>query len=115
MWGLSAMAGGVKSRVKLPKVAAAGEVITIKTLITHRMESGQRRDDAGAVIPRSIIHRFACAFEGETVVDVEVHPGVSTNPFFEFRARVTGSGVFRFTWYDDDGTIYTDSKPITVT
>ncbi|MCV3274050.1 thiosulfate oxidation carrier complex protein SoxZ [Roseobacter sinensis] len=109
------MAAGVKSRVKLPQVAAAGEVITIKTLITHRMESGQRRHEAGAVIPRSIIHRFVCAFEGETVVDIEVHPGVSTNPFFEFRARVIESGVFRFTWYDDDGAVYTDSKAITVT
>ncbi len=112
--GLRRMATGVKSRVKLPKTAAAGEVITIKTLITHRMESGQRRDDAGAVIPRSIIHRFTCDFEGESVVDVQVHPGVSTNPFFAFRARVSHSGVFSFAWYDDDGAVYTDSKAIAV-
>ncbi|WP_300057183.1 thiosulfate oxidation carrier complex protein SoxZ [uncultured Roseobacter sp.] len=109
------MASGVKSRVKLPETAKAGEVITIKTLITHRMESGQRRDDTGAVIPRSIIHRFVCGFEGETVVDVEVHPGVATNPFFEFRARVMRSGAFTFTWYDDDGAVYADSRAITVT
>lgn len=113
--GLRRMATGVKSRVKLPKTAAAGEVITIKTLITHRMESGQRRDAAGVIIPRSIINRFTCDFEGAPVVDVQVHPGVSTNPFFEFRARVERSGVFNFTWYDDDGAVYTDSKAIAVT
>lgn len=109
------MASGVKSRVKLPKTAQAGEVITIKTLITHQMESGQRVDDVGAVIPRSIIHRFTCHFEGETVVDVNVQPAIATNPFFEFRARVPHAGVFSFAWYDDDGAIYTASHAIAVT
>ncbi|GFE52290.1 hypothetical protein So717_40430 [Roseobacter cerasinus] len=109
------MATGVKSRVKLPKTARAGEVITIKTLITHRMESGQRINDDGTAIPRSIIHRFTCDFEGAQVVDVTLHPGVATNPFFEFRARVPRAGVFNFTWYDEDGAVYTDSKMISVT
>ncbi|WP_299964107.1 thiosulfate oxidation carrier complex protein SoxZ [uncultured Roseobacter sp.] len=108
------MASGVKSRVKLPRRVTAGEVIPIKTLITHRMESGQRVDEAGAVIPRAIIHRFTCHFEDEAVVDIEVHPGIATNPFFEFRARVPRSGVFRFAWYDDDGAVYTDSQAVEV-
>ncbi|WP_299919213.1 thiosulfate oxidation carrier complex protein SoxZ [uncultured Roseobacter sp.] len=109
------MATGVKSRVKLPKTVRAGEVITIKTLITHRMESGQRFDEAGQTIPRSIIHRFTCDFDGETVVDATLHPGIATNPFFEFKARVPRSGVFSFAWYDDDGAIYTAQKSIAVT
>ena len=54
------MASGVKPRVKVPKTAAAGDTITIKTLISHKMESGQRKDDDGNVIPRSIINRFTC-------------------------------------------------------
>lgn len=109
------MATGVKSRVKLPKTAAAGEVITIKTLITHRMESGQRIDEFGQVIPRSIIHRFTCEFGGEMVVNAELHPGISTNPFFEFNVRVERSGIFAFAWYDDDGAIYTATQGIEVT
>lgn len=108
------MAAGVKTRIKLPKEVRAGEVITIKTLITHRMESGQRVDPDGNPIPRSIIHRFLCTFEGETVIDLEIGPGISTNPFFEFQALVPGSGVFTFAWYDDDGAIYTDTRAITV-
>ena len=106
------MAEGVKSRIKMPKTAAPGEVITIKTLITHRMESGQRVDAAGAPIPRSIIHRFVCAFDGEVVLDLEMHPGISNNPFFEFEAEVPGPGVFSFAWHDDDRAIYTAVREI---
>ncbi|MBL4767153.1 MAG: thiosulfate oxidation carrier complex protein SoxZ, partial [Rhodobacteraceae bacterium] len=52
------MASGVKPRVKVPKTASAGVAITIKTLISHKMESGQRKDKDGNPIPRSIINRF---------------------------------------------------------
>lgn len=108
------MATGVKSRVKLPATAQANAPITIKTLITHRMESGQRTDDAGHVVPRSIIHRFICTFEGETVLDLDIGTGIATNPFFEFTARVPRSGVFRFAWHDDDGAVYTAQHRIDV-
>ena len=70
------MASGVKPRVKVPKTAAAGDTITIKTLISHKMESGQRKDDDGNTIPRSIINRFTADFNGENVIDVTL-----TKPF----------------------------------
>ncbi|MDJ0827841.1 MAG: thiosulfate oxidation carrier complex protein SoxZ [Rhodobacter sp.] len=108
------MASGVKPRVKVPKSADAGEVITIKTLISHKMESGQRKDGDGNIIPRSIINRFTCEFNGEMVIDVNIEPAISTNPFFEFEAKVPESGEFVFTWYDDDGDVYTTTKKITV-
>ena len=108
------MADNVTPRVRVPKDAAAGESILIKTLISHQMESGQRRGSDGELIPRSIINRFTCAFNGETVVDVTIEPAVSTNPFFEFYATVPATGVLEFTWYDDDGSVYTDTKDITV-
>ena len=108
------MASGVKPRVKVPKKAAAGDTITIKTLISHKMESGQRRDDDGNIIPRSIINRFTCDFNGENVMEVAMEPAISTNPFFEFQATVPESGTFVFTWYDDDGDVYTEEKEIAV-
>ncbi|MEL6597964.1 MAG: thiosulfate oxidation carrier complex protein SoxZ [Pseudomonadota bacterium] len=108
------MASGVKPRVKVPKTAAAGETITIKTLISHKMESGQRKDDDGNIIPRSIINRFTADFNGQNVIDVTLEPAISTNPFFEFEAVVPESGEFTFTWYDDDGDVYDTSKKITV-
>lgn len=108
------MADNVKPRVRVPREASAGEVITIKTLISHKMESGQRKDDDGNAIPRSIINRFTCEFNGEIVVDVTFEPAISTNPFFEFESVVPESGTFVFTWYDDDGDVYTESKDIAV-
>lgn len=106
------MAKGVKPRVKVPKTAAAGDVITIKTLISHKMESGQRKDGDGNPIPRSIINRFTCDFNGENVIDVTMEPAISTNPYFEFEAKVPEAGEFKFTWYDDDGSVYDTAKSI---
>ncbi|MDX2484011.1 MAG: thiosulfate oxidation carrier complex protein SoxZ [Pseudodonghicola sp.] len=108
------MASGVKPRVKVPKSAEAGEVVTIKTLISHKMESGQRKDKDGNVIPRSIINRFTCDFNGQNVIDVDLFPAISTNPYFEFEATIPEAGDMKFTWYDDDGSVYEESKSITV-
>ena len=108
------MASGVKPRVKVPKKAAAGDSVTIKTLISHKMESGQRKDDDGNVIPRSIINRFTADFNGQNVIDVTLEPAISTNPYFQFEAVVPESGEFIFTWYDDDGDVYDAKKKISV-
>lgn len=108
------MAKGVKPRVKVPKSASAGETITIKTLISHQMESGQRKDKEGNVIPRSIINRFTADFNGQNVIDVTMEPAISTNPYFQFDSVVPESGEFTFTWYDDDGSVYTETKSIDV-
>ena len=104
----------VKPKVRVPKTAAAGDTIALKTLISHPMESGQRKDDAGNVIPRQIINRFTCDFNGQNVIDVTMEPAISTNPYFEFETTVPESGTFTFTWYDDDGDVYTESQDITV-
>jgi sulfur-oxidizing protein SoxZ len=108
------MAKDAKPRVKVPKSAAAGEAVVIKTLISHKMESGQRKDDDGNLIPRSIINRFTCDFNGQSVIDVTLEPAISTNPYFEFQATVPEAGEFKFTWYDDDGDVYEDAKSIAI-
>ena len=104
----------VKPKVRVPKTAAAGDTISLKTLISHPMESGQRKDDAGNVIPRQIINRFTCDFNGENVIDVTMEPAISTNPYFEFETKVPEAGTFTFTWYDDDGDVYTESQDIAI-
>jgi sulfur-oxidizing protein SoxZ len=101
-----------KPRVKVPKTAAAGEIITIKTLISHDMESGQRKDKDGKVIPRSIINKFECSFNGQPVFSCDIDPAVSANPYFEFTVRVAEAGTFAFKWTDDDGSVYEDSQEI---
>ena len=108
------MANDVKPRVKVPKSAKAGEAVVLKTLISHPMESGQRKDKDGNVIPRSIINRFTCDFNGKNVIDVKLEPAISTNPYIEFEAMIGEAGEFKFTWYDDDGSVYEDVKPIAI-
>ncbi|SER01636.1 thiosulfate oxidation carrier complex protein SoxZ [Thalassovita taeanensis] len=108
------MAEGVKPRVKAPKSAAAGEVVVLKTLISHQMESGQRKDKAGNKIPRSIINRFTCEFNGKSVIDVTMESAISTNPYFEFEATIPETGDLKFTWYDDDGSVYEETKSVKV-
>lgn len=108
------MAENVVPRVRVPRDAKAGDVVSVRTLISHPMESGLRRGSDGNLIPRQIINRFTCAFNGETVVDVTMHAGISTNPYFQFDAKVNESGTFAFTWYDDNGSVYTDSAEIAV-
>lgn len=108
------MAKDAKPRVKVPKSAKAGEVINIKALISHQMESGQRKGSDGNLIPRSIINRFTCDMNGVNVVDVTIEPAVSTNPYFEFDALAAAPGEIKFTWYDDDGSVYEDAKTVEI-
>lgn len=103
-----------KPRVKVPKTAAAGEVVTIKTLISHEMESGQRKDKDGKPIPRQIINKFACEFNGTPVFSCDIDPAISANPYFEFTAKVAESGSFKFSWVDDNGETYTHEQAIEV-
>lgn len=104
----------VKPRVKVPSEAKKGEVITIKTLINHPMESGRRKDKDGNLIPRMIIHTFTCDFNGQTVFASDWQGSVSANPYLEFSVKVEESGTFKFTWVDDNGETFTDEKKITV-
>ena len=103
-----------KPRIKVPKNASAGDVIAIKTLVTHQMESGQRKDKEGNVIPRMIINKFACEFNGKPVFSADVDAAISTNPYLQFSVRVDESGTFKFTWTDDDGTVIEAEKSIEV-
>ncbi len=103
-----------KPRVKVPKSATAGEVVTIKALINHAMESGQRKDKSGNKIPRKIINTFSAAFNGTEVIMVNLEPAISTNPYFQFSFKVPASGDLAFKWVDDDGSVSEITKTITV-
>ena len=103
-----------KPRIKLPKEAKKGEIIQIKTLVSHLMESGQRKDAQGKPIARKIINKFTCEFNGKPVFACDMEPAISANPYFEFNAKVSESGKFKFTWVDDNGSVYTDEAAIEV-
>lgn len=90
-------------RIKLPEIAKAGDVIEVKTLITHVMETGHRKDKDGRPIPRDIINTFVAKFGDAEVFRAELGPGISANPFLSFQMRVPGPGAFEFSWIGDNG------------
>ena len=104
-----------KPRLKLPKEAKKGDIIEIKTLMPHIMESGQRKDKDGKTIPRKIINKFACEFNGKPVFSADLEPAIAANPYLQFFAQVNESGTFKFAWTDDDGTVTSAEHKITVT
>jgi sulfur-oxidizing protein SoxZ len=104
-----------KPRLRVPTEAKKGDVIQIKTLMSHPMENGFRKDDAGKPIPRKIINTFVCTFNGTPVLTADLEPAIAANPYFEFTVKATESGTFTFAWKDDDGTVTTAEQGITVT
>lgn len=105
----------VKPRIKVPGEAKKGEIITIKTLISHTMESGQRKDKDGKPIPRKIINKFTATFNGKEIFAVDLEPAISANPYIEFTMKADESGEFVFTWIDDDGSTYSTKSALKVT
>ena len=104
-----------ETRLKVPSTAKKGDIIEIKTLVSHPMVSGQAKDKDGKIIPRDIINTFTCAYNGKPVFKMKLESAISSNPFIAFPVRVDQSGTFDFTWVDDNGSVYKDSAPITVT
>jgi sulfur-oxidizing protein SoxZ len=100
--------------INLPARAGRGEIIEIKTLIAHPMETGYRLGPTGAAIPRDIINRFLCTYNGEEVFRVELFPAIAANPFIAFSTIATETGELVFTWTDDDGQTQTESRRITI-
>jgi len=103
-----------KPRIKVPQEAHRGETIEIRTLLPHAMENGLRRDENGNLIPRRIINRFTCTFDGRPVFSADFGTSIAANPYLQFTAKVDQSGTFRFSWFDDDGTVTTADEEISV-
>lgn len=101
-------------RIRVPRQAKKGEVIEIKTLLAHPMETGYRRDVHGQLVARHIIHTFICTYNGEEVFRADWHPAVAANPYLAFYTVATASGRLRFEWIDDDGSVYSAEAEITV-
>lgn len=103
-----------RALINVPPKAKKGEVIAIKTLIQHEMETGYRHDNMGKQIPRDIISLFTCKYNGQEVMRAELHPAVAANPFVSFFTVATESGTLEFTWSGDNGFEVTETAKITV-
>jgi sulfur-oxidizing protein SoxZ len=103
-----------KPRVKVPKTAKVGDIVEIKTMIKHKMETGLRKNKkTGEKIPRKIINAFSVTFNGKEVFGATIYPTTSANPYFAFNFKVPGSGDMVFTWTEDGGKTFTAKKTIT--
>src|SRR3954470_42531 len=100
--------------ISVPAEAKRGEVIEIKTLVLHPMETGYRHDYTGAAIPRDIIHSFVCTYNGEEIFRAELSPAIAANPFLSFFTTAIASGTLAFRWTGDNGFEATHTAEIAV-
>ena len=100
--------------INVPKTAKRGEIIEIKTLMSHVMETGYRRTASGELIPRDIITSFACRYNGVEIFRADLFPAIAANPFISFFTVATESGKFDFEWIGDNGFSETASASIAV-
>ncbi|MGD9869266.1 MAG: thiosulfate oxidation carrier complex protein SoxZ [Hyphomicrobiales bacterium] len=101
-------------RVSMPAEARQGEIVEIKSIVRHVMETGYRVDSVGKRIPRHIIKRMTVTYDGEEVFAMDFTQGVAANPFIAFTTLAVGTGELVFTWEDDQGEIITARKTLTV-
>jgi sulfur-oxidizing protein SoxZ len=100
--------------INVPARARRGDVIEIKTLMSHIMETGYRHTAAGDLIPRDIITSFSCRYNGEEIFRADLFPAIAANPFITFFTVATESGKFEFEWIGDRGFTETASASISV-
>jgi sulfur-oxidizing protein SoxZ len=100
--------------VTVPSQAKRGEIVEIRTLAQHTMETGFRRTQTGELIPRDIIRSFRCTYNGTEVYRVELHPAIAANPLIAFTTVATESGTLQFQWVGDNGYTVTEIAPIKV-
>jgi sulfur-oxidizing protein SoxZ len=104
-----------RTLIQLPATARRGEVIELKVLIAHAMETGYRPGSDGRVLPRDIIRRFTCRYDGEVVFSAELHPAISANPYLAFHTVAAASGTLEFEWQGDNGFAQVERRSLQVT
>ncbi len=102
-------------RISMPSEAKKGEIIDIKAILRHPMETGYRVDRVGKKIPRNIVTELVVTYDGVEVLRWHLQPGVAANPFIGFSTVATNTGELVFTWTDDAGTVISESRTLTVT
>ena len=100
--------------LNMKKTAKPGEIVEVKLLISHPMESGQRKDENGQTVPRDIIHTFRCTYNGAEVLHLDLHPAIAANPYLAFSLRAEKSGTVEMSWVDDQGVSGSASAPLEV-
>jgi|SRR5215210_8314974 sulfur-oxidizing protein SoxZ len=90
-------------RIRIPRSARPGEVIEIRTLIEHPMDTGLRTDPGGQAVARGMLSRFVLRMNGEQVFAADLRNGTSANPYHVLFVRIARSSDFEFVWTDEAG------------
>jgi sulfur-oxidizing protein SoxZ len=101
--------------IQLPASARRGEVIELRATIAHPMETGYRPGADGKPLPRNILQRFACRYNGELIFSAELHPSVSANPYLAFHTVASESGTLEFEWRGEHGFVQVERRKLQVT
>jgi sulfur-oxidizing protein SoxZ len=104
-----------RTLINAPKTARRGDIVEVRTLIAHPMETGYRSGTDGKLLPRDILRRFTCRYAGELVFAADLHPAIAANPYIAFHTVATVSGELLLTWEGDNGFIQTEAHAIAVT
>ena len=104
-----------RALIHMPSSARRGEVIEIRTLLQHPMETGYRADSEGRVLPRDIVRSFECRYDGELVFSASLFSAIAANPYLAFRTVATSSGTLVFTWVGDNNFTHTETMALAVT
>lgn len=104
----------VRTLIQFPASARRGDVIQVRVTIAHPMETGYRPGADGRALPRDILRRFTCRYDGEPVFTAELFPAISANPFLAFHLLATASGTLEFEWQGDNGFAHTERRPLQV-
>ena len=81
-----------------------GDVADVRVLMNHPMETGQRKDGAGNIVPQHFIQELAVRVNGKTVIEGQISQAVSRNPVFSFRLKGAKAGdKVEVSWLDNKG------------
>ena len=104
-----------RRRLKVPETAKKGEIIEVRCLAEHVMQTGRRRNpDTGELIPRFLIERCECHYNGQLVFSADWFNGVATNPYLRFKLKAVETGTIEITWIESDGVKTAASAEIVV-
>ncbi len=96
------------------RAQAAGDKTTVRVLMSHEMETGQRKDSSGKLIPAWFIQEVTAAHNGKTVMTAEWGPSISKNPFLQFVVKGAKAGdKITISWVDNKGDKRSDEATVT--
>jgi len=101
--------------INAPKTAKKGEIVELKALILHPMETGFRPGTNGRIIPRNIIEHFTATWNGSEIFRMDFSPAIAANPFVSFFTIAGESGTITLRWTGDEGFVAEHQVAITVT